>query len=89
MKINLNKKITRILTITGYVAIAGVVLVLMSFANHRSTKVLCEGVVINIEDESIKGFVDRSDVMEMILSKGKKIIGSPLVDINTNVLENH
>ena len=53
MKINLNKKITRILTITGYVAIAGVVLVLMSFANHRSTKVLCEGVVINIEDESI------------------------------------
>ncbi|HNR49459.1 MAG TPA: hypothetical protein PKN14_09460 [Bacteroidia bacterium] len=87
MKINLNKKITRILTITGYVAIAGVVLVLMSFANHRSTKVLCEGVVINIEDESIKGFVDRSDVMEMILSKGKKIIGSPLVDINTNVLE--
>ncbi|MBS1764139.1 MAG: hypothetical protein JSS90_04125 [Bacteroidetes bacterium] len=87
MKINLNKKTKYILTVSGYVAMAGVVLALMSFANRRSEKLTCEGVIINIQDENIKGFVDRSEVMEMLMSKGKKIIGAPLVDINTNVLE--
>lgn len=87
MKFNLNNKTKQLLIISGYVMMAGVILVLMSFANKRIQKLNCEGIIINIEDENIKGFVDRNDIMEMILSKGTKIVGKPLVDINTNVLE--
>jgi cell division protein FtsQ len=84
----ISNKLKSVLTAIGVIAVAGAVLLLMSFASSRHETVVCKGIVVNIEDENLKGFIDRSDIMEMVRSKGHKILGNKVVDINTSVLEN-
>ena len=62
-------------------------LVLMGFAGKQNSQVVCKGVKVNIEDENIKGFIDRNDVMEIIRQKTNKVLGKRMGDININVLE--
>jgi cell division protein FtsQ len=83
----LNAKIKKLLVVTTYCLLTGMVLALMSFAEKQNKKIICKGVLVNIKDENIKGFIDRNDIMEMVLSKGNKILGNPVADINMNVLE--
>ena len=68
MKINfkISNKLRSVLTITGYVLVAATVLTLMSFATKRNHELVYKGVVVNIEDENVKGFIDRSDIMEIV-----------------------
>lgn len=89
MKTNfkINDKLRSAFLIAGYVLVAATVLTLMSFAAKRNHELICKGVVVNIEDENVKGFIDRSDIMEIVRSKGKKIIGNKVADINTFMLE--
>lgn len=74
MKTNfkINDKLRSAFLIAGYVLVAATVLTLMSFAAKRNHELICKGVVVNIEDENVKGFIDRSDIMEIVRSKGKK-----------------
>lgn len=82
-----NPKIKHIFTISAWVLVVGTVLVLMSFAGKQNGAIICKGVLVNIEDENIKGFIDRNDIMDIIKAKGNKVLGKPMADININVLE--
>jgi len=83
----ITEKIKNILHISLWVLIAASVLTLMGFAVSESKKIPCKGIKVSIADENEKGFIDRSDITELIKAKGTKIIGHPVRDININVLE--
>ncbi len=81
-----SEKLKNILLISGWVIVAAGVFTLMGFASAESSKISCKGVIVNIVDENEKGFVDRTDITQLIKAK-QNIIGHPMRDINISVLE--
>ncbi len=82
----ISSKLQNILLISVWVIVAAGVLTLMSFVGVESSKILCKGVIVNIVDENEIGFVDRTDIIQLVKAK-QSIIGHHMSDININVLE--
>lgn len=67
---------------------AGLALIVsMGFIGARRKNHQCQGLQVNISEQPAVFFVDENDVKEMLSSKGKKLKGVPLKDINTGLLE--
>lgn len=61
--------------------------VLVGFVSKDKNNIVCKGVRINIEDEELRNFVDRTDIVQLLNTKSKKIKGSRMAEINTAMLE--
>lgn len=81
-KINFRK----ILTITGWTLLTASVMMLLGFVSHEQDVIRCTGVVINMDGDRGHEFVDNTDILSLINSKGK-IEGKPIGAINTSLLE--
>lgn len=62
-------------------------LIVMGFVDVSQKDQRCSLVSIHIDESQGINFVDEHDVMEMLNSKGKKLKGMHLKDINTGMLE--
>jgi cell division protein FtsQ len=78
------KKALRIsLWLSGFMAL----IITMGFVAGNQKSRTCSKINILISDEDRNSFVDASDVLDMLNSKGKKLTGTPMQDINTGMLE--
>jgi cell division protein FtsQ len=77
----------RALIISGWSTLFAAIVVLMGFVSADREKIKCQGIQINIVDEQSKGFIDRADVIAIVQSKSKHVIGTRMSDINIPVLE--
>jgi cell division protein FtsQ len=59
----------------------------LGFASHRQSVMPCSGVIINVDDSSGTGFVDRNDILQIIQNKFGALEGQPLASINIALLE--
>lgn len=84
MKVNINFR--KILTITGWTALTGGVLLLLGFVSHKQDVLRCTGIVINISEDRDHEFVEEQDILGLIYGEAK-IIGKPIGTINTALLE--
>lgn len=69
-----------------FILLAGIA-ALMGFVSVDSKKIICTEIRINIIDESEKGFIDRSDINQLLAMQAGKITGTRIADINIPVLE--
>lgn len=81
-KINFRK----IFTITGWTILTASVMMLLGFVSHEQDVIRCTGIVINMDGDRGHEFVDNTDILSLINSKGK-IEGKPIGAINTSLLE--
>lgn len=77
----------RFAAISGWCVVLAGIITLMGFINADSKKNICREIRITIKDETEKGFINHSDVRDMLNKRAKKIIGSRMADINTPLLE--
>jgi len=80
------KKLVKIIRICLFVAAGLSLVVLMGFVGSSMKDQECRKVQIEVEDDG-NYFVDEADVMDMLSSKGSRLQGSRMEDINTGMLE--
>ncbi len=61
--------------------------VILGFAAAEQNNALCTGINVNIDNSDENFFVDETDIIEIIYSKGDSLVGSPVSQINYNTLE--
>ncbi len=80
----INKKIVAI----SLWSLAGLVLMVsLGFSGHEQQMQKCKGLRIKIADETGHYFIEPKDIVEVLNSKGGKIKGSAMKDINISLLE--
>lgn len=62
-------------------------IVLLGFTGHEQHQQQCQGLRIRIIDQTGHYFIEPKDVMNVLNTKGGKIKGTPMQDINTALLE--
>src|SRR4051812_36130793 len=72
--------------ITSCVAVFGFI-ISVGFASHSQSTMPCSGVVIKIESSPVTGFIEESDILEIIQNKFGSIEGKSLQSINISMLE--
>lgn len=70
----------RILILSGFLASVG-------FTEHRRSSMVCNKIVINIDDSLGNSFVQQGDIEKLIRDKFGKIEGNSLTSINISLLE--
>ncbi|WP_372752009.1 cell division protein FtsQ/DivIB [Labilibaculum sp.] len=78
------KKVTNILI---WVVLLGYLIVVFSFANEKSGKLVSSGIQVKVMDSLERSFVHHSDVIKLIHKKYPKIEGTELSQINKEILE--
>lgn len=78
------KKIANILV---WVFLFGYLIVVFSFANGESKKLVISGTQVKVVDSVKRGFVREADVEKIIKKKYPQIVGTSISDINKEVLE--
>ncbi len=61
----------------------------LAFSARESDKVPCKDIKIDVDHSTNNFFVTQKDVMDMILSKGDSLKGSPITSIPIGVYERH
>ena len=61
--------------------------IVMGFVSTSQHSRKCKSLEIDIADKEGNYFVDENDVRDMLNSKGKKLPGTPMEDINNGLLE--
>ena len=61
----------------------------LGFSSRESDKVPCRDITIQVDHSTDNFFVTENDVMDMILSKGDSLKGSPITSIPIAVYERH
>ncbi|MGB1319209.1 MAG: hypothetical protein ACPG5W_13415, partial [Flavobacteriales bacterium] len=61
----------------------------LGFSSRESDKVPCRDISIQVDHSTDNFFVTEDDVMDMILSKGDSLKGSPITSIPIGVYERH
>ncbi|MBL0343384.1 MAG: hypothetical protein IPP71_22515 [Bacteroidetes bacterium] len=80
----INKKMVRI----ALWSFAGLALVVtLGFSSHEQETQKCLGLRIKIADETGHYFIEPKDILEVLNTKGGKIKGSAMQDINISLLE--
>lgn len=59
----------------------------LGFTDREQEQQLCKGLRIRIADQTGHYFIEPGDVLDVLNTKGGKIKGSPMKDINTGLLE--
>jgi len=78
------KKVLGILVwVSGFLGLV----VTMGFVSGNQKSRKCTRINIVVSEEDGNSFVDASDVMDMLSSRGKKLTDTPMEDINTGMLE--
>jgi cell division protein FtsQ len=85
MKIQFNKRLA-VAVMWSFAVVT--VLVSLGFSSREQGMMPCKGLRITVADETGNFFIEPSDIRGMLNSRGKKIKGSPISDINMGVLEN-
>ncbi|PKQ60775.1 hypothetical protein BZG02_18060 [Labilibaculum filiforme] len=78
------KKITNILI---WVCLFGYLIVVFSFANGKSKKLVFSGTLVNVVDSVSRGFVRDSDIKRIIKKKYPGMVGTSISGVNKEVLE--
>jgi len=78
------KKIANILV---WVFLFGYLIVVFSFANGKSNKLVITGTQVKVVDSIKRGFVRETDVERIIKKKYPQIVGTSISEINKEVLE--
>lgn len=59
----------------------------LGFASHKQSVMPCSGVIINVQDSTGNGFVDRNDITQIIKNKFGTLEGRSIASINISLLE--
>lgn len=59
----------------------------VAFVSVKQSDVVCNAIEISISDDNGNYFIENTDVLQMLNSKGKQPVGKPLHEINTALLE--
>ena len=78
------KKVANILV---WVFLFGYLIVVFSFANSKSEKLVISGTSVNVVDSVKRGFVREGDVERIIKKKYPEIIGASISGVNKEILE--
>ena len=81
--------IRRVLNISVLVLSVIGLFVSLAFSSRESDKIPCRNIAIEVDHSTDNFFVTKGDVMDMILSKGDSLIGSPITSIPIGVYERH
>jgi cell division protein FtsQ len=82
----LKPKVKSILILSTWIITAVGMIVLLGFVNQRQEQLLCKQITVNIDESVSHDFIDNSDMLQLINSKGK-VEGKALGSINTSLLE--
>jgi len=77
----------KVINILIWLVIIAYFIVAMSFVNEKQKNILCNNIQVSITDSSINGFIKQSDIREFFHQSDMKVMGSPVVLINTKELE--
>jgi cell division protein FtsQ len=77
----------QILKISGYIALAVVLLVSLGFAAHKQSIMPCSGVNIIIRDTNRVEFINEKELLQSINDKFGSLEGKPIRSINISLLE--
>ena len=62
-------------------------LISLSFSENRNADLLCNDLQIMMDDSINSGFLSKADIEELILIEEKDLLGYPVSNINTRILE--
>jgi cell division protein FtsQ len=82
MKIN-----KRIINITLWSVFSVMLVVLLGFTGHRQSIRACQGLQISVVDETGHLFIEPRDILELLSTKGSRIKGKPMNEIDLARLE--
>jgi cell division protein FtsQ len=77
----------KVLNITGWIAMAGSVILCIGFVNIQQENLTCAEIKIMINDEDGHYFVEEEDIRTLLVDKGKDVRGVKLSAINIGLLE--
>ena len=70
-----------------WILIAAFLIISISFVADKSTSIVCGKFNILIVDSLENTFVERKDIVKLILNNNPKILGMPFYEINTEIIE--
>jgi cell division protein FtsQ len=85
LKIKINWR--KIFSITFWILFMAAFIFSMGFVQKEKDEMLCKALVINIDDSTENGFVEQSDIEEIIRHKSGNVTEKPMNRINTALLE--
>jgi cell division protein FtsQ len=77
----------RIIGIVIWSLTTGLILISLGFSSKEQGMMPCKGLRINIVDETGNYFIEPSGIRELLNTRGEKIKGQPMRDINMALLE--
>jgi len=86
--LKLNRKIKKLLTVVGWLAIGAGMTTLLVAANNKPDVHSCKQVVISIQGERGKFYIDKNDVYGQIkYATGGGVVGKPIAEVDLSMLE--
>jgi cell division protein FtsQ len=70
-----------------YVLVVAAFLVSLGFASRKQAIMPCTGLVVKVNETSETGFVDESDIRQIVQNKFGSLEGTPVSSINISLLE--
>jgi cell division protein FtsQ len=79
--------IMKILMISLWAVLVSGLVVTLGFAEKQESKVTCKKPVIRLNEDSDNYFIEESDILELMRSKGDSIEGQPLGTVDVHKIE--
>jgi len=87
MMADMKQKFKKYLPLAIWILVAAITITSVAFVNMQSSNTVCKELQIKIVDSDQKGFIDNSDVINILRESDKFPTGKNIVDINTALLE--
>ncbi len=71
-----------------WILITGFLVISISFISDKSSSIICNKISILVTDSLENTFVERKDIVALLLNKNPKILGITFNEINTESIEN-
>ncbi|MBN2519340.1 MAG: hypothetical protein JXB17_02450 [Bacteroidales bacterium] len=71
-----------------WILITGFLVITISFISDKSSSIICNKISILVTDSLENTFVERKDIVALLLNKNPKILGVAFNEINTEKIEN-
>lgn len=81
------KKAKKIFRLALWTLAIVAIVVTMGFVGNSQHNRKCKALIIEVAENDGNYFVDETDIKDMLKSKGKKLVGTPMQDINNGLLE--
>ncbi|MCX6257705.1 MAG: hypothetical protein NTW49_07420 [Bacteroidia bacterium] len=79
--------IRKILEILNWLVIIAFLVITLGFATTRQGEITCKATYVTITNNSENKFVDSDDIIELLKNKSRKLIGTPIDQINLSWIE--